>query len=361
MKKFTRTDVEKMLNTNIPNLAGKILYIYGGGDTTNLYQNGLKREFFWNQIMGYCNSNPENWGKIMFGKTCVSPDSLKEKDNVLVLINTPRPNYIKEMKKILSELRLDYCLLDEAILKNHAAETLAVYDMLEDDASKMVYANMLWCRLNGECPDVDIICKNIYFDSWKTFSGKYCGGKNYVDCGAYCGDTLEKYIYSMEGIINKVWAFEPDSNNFRAMKYRSERLEKEWNLYGKIELMPFGVSDKSTDGVVQRYGENNGVGSKICEDAAADGENLKIVALDDVIKEKVDFIKADIESFEYKMLLGAENLIKQNKPSLAICIYHNATDFYSVPLLIKKMMPDAHFAARHDSLGIAGTVVFAYI
>ena len=143
MKQFTRADIEKFLKQNISNLKNKTLYIMGGGNTTQLFQEGLSREFFYNQIKGYTNSNSVNWGKEMFGKPCVGPESLAGQEDVLVLINTPQPAFIKEMRKKLSELNVAHCLMEEAILKNHANEVLEVYDMLFDQTSKDIYANML--------------------------------------------------------------------------------------------------------------------------------------------------------------------------------------------------------------------------
>lgn len=126
MVKLTRRDIEKILSTNVPNLSNKVLYIMGGGNTTQLFQEGLSREFFYNQIKGYTNSNPVNWGKEMLGKPCVSPESLAEQENILVLINTPQPVFIKEMRQKLSELNIKNCLMEEAILKNHAKEVISI-------------------------------------------------------------------------------------------------------------------------------------------------------------------------------------------------------------------------------------------
>ena len=38
---------------------------------------------------------------------------------------------------------------------------------------------------------------------------------------------------------------------------------------------------------------------------------VKIKKLDDVIDEKVNFLKIDVEGLEYEVLLGAKNLLKQ--------------------------------------------------
>ncbi|MBO6218725.1 MAG: FkbM family methyltransferase [Treponema sp.] len=359
MKQFTRTDIERLLAENIPVIEKKFLYIMGGGNTTQLFQEGLQREFFYNQIKGYTNSNPENWGKEIFGKPCVSPESLAGQKDVLVLINTPQPAFIKEMKQKLSELNVAHCLMEEAILKNHANEVLDVYDMLFDQTSKDIYANMLRCRLNGEYPDCDLITKDQYF-CWADFTNKNTGS-SFVDCGAYVGDSIERYIWYKDGVVNKIWGFEPDPNNYNAMQKRIERLKEEWNLSDeKINLLPYGVSSESSKGVVQEYSNNNGLGSKIMQGNIEGGKEIKIVALDDVINEKIDFLKADIESYELKMLLGAEKTIKKYQPCVAVCIYHNSTDFYSIPLLLKRMMPEARMAVRHHSNTLADTVLYAW-
>ncbi|WP_296323020.1 FkbM family methyltransferase [Treponema sp. UBA3813] len=359
MKQFTRADIEKFLKQNISNLKNKTLYIMGGGNTTQLFQEGLSREFFYNQIKGYTNSNSVNWGKEMFGKPCVGPESLAGQEDVLVLINTPQPAFIKEMRKKLSELNIESCLMEEAILKNHAKEVLEVYDMLFDQKSKDVYANMLWCRLKGEYPDCDLLTKDQYF-CWNEFTNKNIGSV-FVDCGAYVGDSMERYIWNKDGVVDKIMCFEPDKNNYKAMQFRTERLKKEWNLSdNKITLLPYGVSDISMEGVVQEYSANNGLGSKIIQGSSAEGTSIKIVALDDVISERIDYLKADIESYEYKMLLGAEKTIKKYQPCVAVCIYHNSTDFYSIPLLLKRMMPEARMAVRHHSNTLADTVLYAW-
>ena len=89
-------------------------------------------------------------------------------------------------------------------------------------------------------------------------------------------------------------------------------------------------------------------------------EEVKALALDDVLTEGCTFLKTDVESYEYKMLLGAEQTIKKYKPRLAICIYHNATDFYSIPLLVKEFRPDYKLMIRHHSLRITETLLYAW-
>ena len=83
--------------------------------------------------------------------------------------------------------------------------------------------------------------------------------------------------------------------------------------------------------------------------------------LDDMIDEKVSFIKLDIEGAEYKALLGARRIIKTYKPKLAICVYHRHDDLCRLPMLIHEMVPDYKFYLRHHHPNEWDTVLYAKI
>lgn len=56
-----------------------------------------------------------------------------------------------------------------------------------------------------------------------------------------------------------------------------------------------------------------------------------------------DFIKADIEGAERKLITGARETLSKNKPKLAICAYHFPNDIYELPLMIHEYNPDYRF------------------
>jgi hypothetical protein len=103
------------------------------------------------------------------------------------------------------------------------------------------------------------------------------------------------------------------------------------------------------------------LGANFLTDKTATAEKIPLYALDDYFeKQKVNFIKADIESYELDMLQGAESIIKRDKPLLAICIYHNASDMYTIPLFVKMLCPDYRIKIRQHSYRFDETVLYAY-
>ena len=67
----------------------------------------------------------------------------------------------------------------------------------------------------------------------------------------------------------------------------------------------------------------------------------------------------DIEGSEYNALLGAEDIIKRDRPKLAICLYHTAEDYLRIPFLINKMVPEYELYIKHHEQGLVGTVLYA--
>lgn len=76
-------------------------------------------------------------------------------------------------------------------------------------------------------------------------------------------------------------------------------------------------------------------------------------------EEKVTLIKMDIEGSEQAALRGAVNVIKRDKPRLAICIYHTFEDLYEIPFMIKDMVPEYKIYIRHHAYSHCETVVYA--
>jgi hypothetical protein len=108
--------------------------------------------------------------------------------------------------------------------------------------------------------------------------------------------------------------------------------------------------------------ENARLGANFVTDDTEGAEEIMVYALDDYFKEqRISFIKADIESYELDMLHGAEAVIKRDKPLLALSMYHNASDMYTIPLFVKKLCPNYKIKIKHHTAVHADTVLYAYL
>lgn len=105
--------------------------------------------------------------------------------------------------------------------------------------------------------------------------------------------------------------------------------------------------------------DEKGMNQKVTEKGT---HKIPADTIDHLLKnEKVSFIKMDIEGAEMEALKGAAEVIKANKPGLAISIYHKPNDFYEIPLYIMALVPEYRLYVRHHSCFFADTVLYAVI
>lgn len=177
----------------------------------------------------------------------------------------------------------------------------------------------------------------------------------FVDVGAFDGNTSALFAQWAEGTYKKIYAMEPEPNNREKCKEVLKSLEKEY------EILPFGAWNKR-EGVSFSAGLMGS--SHVIESKAEHNENkitILVDKMDDLIHERVSFIKMDIEGAELKALYGAENLIKTYKPKLAICVYHRKEDIWQIPKLILSYVPEYKFYLRHYRLNEDETVLYGII
>lgn len=205
----------------------------------------------------------------------------------------------------------------------------------------------------GECINLGDITETLerqqYFDFFE-----YSGEKEtFVDGGVYDLGSVAGFLKWCNGNYERVFAFEPEKSNYELCKEKAEQWEN-------VSLFNCGLLDRQG-----KIGFTSGLGgaSRI-EDQQQDfysDYDISVTDLDSVIQEeKVTFIKMDIEGAEEKALLGARRVITEQKPKLAICVYHKPEDIIELPALILGMRPDYKIAFRHYSLRGTETVMYAW-
>ena len=187
---------------------------------------------------------------------------------------------------------------------------------------------------------------------------KPCGNEVFVDMGACDGLTSVWFMKWCNG-NGYCYCFEPDKANYEclvsSMRYKGIEVEKAYTLIKK------GNWDKDTTLSFEQAGN---AASHIVEDAeetqSPNVVQIPVVALDNCLGEKgVTFIKMDIEGAELKALKGAQKIIQERKPKLAICVYHKPEDIWEIPEYILSLRDDYKLYLRHYSFGDMETVLYA--
>ena len=282
-------------------------------------------------------------------------------EDAVIFFETPR--LMKAWKAEVEALGLRSQLLPlvTAFFETLLPRYREVYDLLEDDASRAAFTVHLSSRYhlmaNHELASVYAGDQYFAVPEMLTFSA----GEVFVDCGAFVGDTVESYLNHCQGIFHKAIAFEPGPVQFAAMQTRFRRLTEEWALpQDRLVAVQAGVSDTPSHAAVTGGAmSDNLIGTRLVANDDADG--VAIVTLDEALQDqRVDFLKADIEGYEMAMLRGARELIRTQKPRMAICLYHKLTDPYEIPLYLKELVPEYHFQVRQHAMNFTECVLYAY-
>ena len=241
-------------------------------------------------------------------------------------------------------------------------ELIEIYGGIEDIKFVISVSDKTYQRsIEQQLLDNGAIASNIVrmvFD-WRNNCSQYFDlfvpkeNETFVDCGCWDGGTAFRFAGWCGKLgYKKIWSFEPDKNSY-------EECKRVLSILGKCEVYPYGVSDKC--GKVSFV--NNGNETARIANASDIDEQLNIIdtiSLDEFLKDEVvTFIKMDIEGAEYDALVGASELIRNQKPRLAISIYHNIEHMLTIPELLLKLRPDYKFYIRQYSLYSNETILYA--
>lgn len=180
----------------------------------------------------------------------------------------------------------------------------------------------------------------------------------FVDAGAYIGDTVKGCVSACQHTgqqLDWIASFEPDMGNIA--EYQQE-IKRQMFLAPDAQFMLYtsGVWDR--DGILSFSSEGSS-SSSIVADTNEQGSSIAVNALDSVLfGAKPNYIKLDVEGAELAALTGAQQLIQQYSPQLAVCIYHKPADLWELPLFIHSINPNYDFYLRmHGHMGLS-TVLY---
>lgn len=170
----------------------------------------------------------------------------------------------------------------------------------------------------------------------------------FVDAGSYNGDTTIEFMNWCHNSYKRIFVFEPLKKQYEIITERCK--EEKWR---DVEIYNYAVWSK----------EQNLCFEDIDSGSRVRTEGKLMVngnSLDNVIKDKVSFLKMDIEGSELDALDGAKKLICKYRPKLAICLYHKPEDIFEIPKKIIDLVPEYKFYIRHYSTNNWETVLYGY-
>ena len=175
---------------------------------------------------------------------------------------------------------------------------------------------------------------------------------DYTDFETFKNIGANVHYLPLAGAVDRIeymLASSDDLENFKRLRKNTYRNED-------IVIYNQGCWKENT---VLKF-DNIGSTSSAVSDAE-DAIEIQVCSLDR-ISDCLDasFIKMDIEGAELEALKGAEQIIRNFKPKLAICAYHKPEDLYTLPELIKSFRDDYVFYLRHYTDTLYETVLYAF-
>ena len=187
--------------------------------------------------------------------------------------------------------------------QTHKNELMHLFDSFHDEYSKETLFNYVRAYMsNGICYGNKIPTQ------WKYFFGgeherlyRHLDGECWINCGAYIGDTIFAY-FSHAFKPKKIYAFEGNKKYYDILLRNLSLLPPE-----KRDLVePLNEFIDDTTDFKKILGGN-----------------------------KCTLLNADIEGSELAMLNSMKDIIRSDRPVIAICVYHLKEDLVAIPQFIR--------------------------
>ena len=161
---------------------------------------------------------------------------------------------------------------------------------------------------------------------------------------------MEQFINFSRGYYKKIFAVEPDKENFMQLQKFIEE-----NEYKNVYVYNCGIWNKKETLTFKSLGDSTSFVSDIGE------VTLQVDTIDSIVGDSsVSFIKMDIEGSELPALQGAIKTLERSRPILAICVYHKKEDLITIPQFIKSIYKNCRFYLRkHCESDVYELVLYA--
>lgn len=222
--------------------------------------------------------------------------------------------------------------------KNHIRHA---FELMADLDSKITFVQQLKFRLFMNFdrvvkPQTQLMKSSEYFpDDLYVF----INNEVFIDCGAYIGDTIDRFLLKRGSNFKRIFALEPDPINYNKLTNHINSLNSKLSV--NIQALQCGVGSKKES---LAFNSDYSVLSSISKSGT---NSIEVIRLDDLCHDTpATLIKMDIEGSEIDAIIGAQNLINNYSPVLAICVYHACSHLWEIPIICSKFNQDYKFYLR---------------
>jgi FkbM family methyltransferase len=222
---------------------------------------------------------------------------------------------------------------DASVYVREAASVARARGLFSDEASLRIFDDVVAYRRTGEIREFTVEpVSEQYLARGFDFPR---GPVRLLDCGAYDGDTIRTFLdagVDLEAVI----ACEPDLTNFGRLTVSSESLAGV-----EITPLPVALADETR---LKRFSANAEASARL----ESDGDRQVLaVRGDELMRDwRPTHIKMDIEGAEPAALSGLQITLKEERPHLAISVYHLPDHMWSIPLWLSAMDLGYEFVLR---------------
>lgn len=263
-------------------------------------------------------------------------------------------------------------------------------NLLSDEASKLIFTSQVYYNMTGEysyiarmlyelchnyknsisserfqkalesvLPEIDRMVPasrfmvdngTMFFDPQIVTLGE---NEVFCDCGALEMATSLEFAFRTDNKFSKIYAFEPDPVCHEMCEDNLKMFDRE--VRDRVFLYDIGLDDTNGSKPFERSTKPGN--SKIIKESE---EVIRVKSLDSMRElNDITFLKIHTEGNELAVVKGAAELIKKNKPIVAVSIYHNLKELVNIPIILRSLVPEYRLYMRHYSSGTSESVLYA--
>ena len=324
------------------------MVLFGAGQFGQLILTRLRQAGV--EPLCFADNNQSRWGSLVCGLEVLSPSDAVQRYGrtslfvVAIFNGSAARKQLREMGcgqvlpatllywKYPGEFMPDLGLDVPERLIEQEVQIRQCYSLLSDDESRQEMCDQIQWRywMKPEYLPLRANPEDIYFPNELSTRIER---EVIVDCGAFDGDTFRSFIQGGRG-FRHMYALEPDAVNLIGLRASVEALPS--GSREKVTVWPYAVGDKDEE---VSFVETHDVASKVS--STRQGITVQCRRLDSLPWQfKPTYIKMDIEGAEPAALAGAVELLKNEQPVLAICLYHRMEHLWQIPNLIHSIAPN---------------------